>query len=139
MSCDKSTAPINIPLSSKVYPCDLKCTYNFSYGNSNYNINNEQNFIQLSYDKNPNAKSINFNTVPLSVQEIRLYSPSLHRYKGVKTDAELLIIHGGNGINLIVSVPIINGSTISKGSAILNYILEGLQNSKFRRNCEFIN
>ena len=124
MSCDKSTAPINIPSSSKVYPCDLKCTYNFSYGNSNCNINNQQNFIKLSYDKNPNAKAINFNTISLYVQEIRLYSPSLHRYKGVKADAELLIVHGGNGINVIVSVPIITGSSISKGGTILNYILE---------------
>ena len=48
MSCEKSTAPINIPLSSSVYPCDLKCTYNFSYGNSNCTITNEQNFLRLS-------------------------------------------------------------------------------------------
>ena len=124
MSCEKSTAPINIPLSSSVYPCDLKCTYNFSYGNSNCTLTNEQNFLRLSYDKNSSAKTINYNKIPLYIQEVRLYKPSLHRYQGKKADGELLIIHGGNGTNLIVSVPIMQGSKISTGGGILNYILE---------------
>lgn len=127
MACDKSSAPINIPTSNSVFPCDLKCTYNFTYGNSNCNIKNQQNFVSLSYDKRPDAKSITFNTMKVYVQEVRLYSPSLHKYQGQEAAAELLIIHGGDGINLIVSVPIIAGSKISKGGALLNGIIdEGL-------------
>lgn len=124
MACDRSTAPINIPTSKSVYPCDLKCAYNFAYGNSSCNIKNEQNYISLSYDKNRDAKSITFNTLKLYVQEVRLYCPSLHKYQGQQAAAELLIIHGGDGANLIVSVPLVAGSKISKGGALLNGIIE---------------
>jgi len=123
MSCDQSTAPINIPSSSSVYPCDLKCAYTFDYGNSNCNISNEQSYIKLMYDKSSNAKAITYNKINLHVQEIRIYSPSLHKYNGKQVDAELLIIHGGNGINLIVSVPIVAGTKISKGGSLLNDII----------------
>jgi carbonic anhydrase len=123
MTCDRSTAPINIPISKSVYPCDLKCAYNFAYGNSSCNIKNEQNFVSLSYDKKSDAKAIRYNTKNLHVQEVRLYSPSLHKYRGQHADAELLIIHGGDGTNLIVSVPIDSGSTISKGGTLLNEII----------------
>ena len=124
MACDRSTAPINIPTSKSVYPCDLKCSYNFAYGNSNCNIKNEQNYISLSYDKRPDAKSITYNSLKLYVQEVRLYTPSLHKYQGQKAAAELLIIHGGDGTNVIVSVPIVAGSKISKGGSLLNNIIE---------------
>lgn len=124
MSCDKSTAPINIPSSKTVYPCDLKCAYNFSYGNSNCNIKNEQNYIHLSYDRRSDAKAIRYNTMKLYVQEVRLYSPSLHKYQGKQAAAEILIIHGGDGTNLIVSVPIVLGSKISKGGSLLDGIVE---------------
>lgn len=123
MTCDRSTAPINIPTSKSVYPCDLKCAYNFAYGNSSCNIKNEQNFVSLSYDKKSDAKAIRYNTKNLHVQEVRLYSPSLHKYRGQHADAELLIIHGGDGTNLIVSVPIDSGSKISKGGTLLNEII----------------
>lgn len=127
MSCDRSTAPINIPSSSSVYPCDLKCAYNFAYGNSNCNIKNEQNYIHLSYDQRSDAKAIRYNTLNLYVQEVRLYSPSLHKYQGKQAAAELLIIHGGDGVNLIVSIPIVAGSKISQGGALLDGIIqEGL-------------
>lgn len=124
MACNRSTAPINIPLSKSVYPCDLKCAYNFTYGNSNCNISNEQNFVKLSYDKQSDAKSIRYNTINMHVQEVRIYSPSLHKYQGQHADAELLILHGGNGTNLIVSVPIMAGSKTSKGGSLLNDIIE---------------
>lgn len=124
MACDRSTAPINIPTSKSVYPCDLKCSYNFAYGNSNCNIKNEQNYISLSYDKRPDAKSITYNSLKLYVQEVRLYTPSLHKYQGQQAAAELLIIHGGDGTNVIVSVPIVAGSKISKGGSLLNNIIE---------------
>ena len=123
MSCDRSTAPINIPIAKSVYPCDLKCAYNFAYGNSSCNIKNEQNYVSLSYDKKSDAKAIRYNTKNLHVQEVRLYSPSLHKYRGQHADAELLIIHGGDGTNLIVSVPIVSGSTISKGGTLLDEII----------------
>ena len=124
MSCDKSSAPINIPTAKSVYPCDLKCAYNYAYGNSSCNIKNEQNYISLSYDKRTDAKAIRYNTMNLHVQEIRLYSPSLHKYQGQHADAEILIIHGGDGTNLIVSVPIVVGSKISKGGTLLNEIIQ---------------
>jgi carbonic anhydrase len=124
MSCQNSSAPINIPSPNSVYPCDLKCAYNFAYGNSSCNIKNEQNYVSLSYDRRSDAKAITYNTIKLFVQEVRLYSPSIHKYQGKNADAELLIIHGGNGTNLIVSVPIVVGSKISKGGALLDGIIE---------------
>ncbi len=51
MSCDKSSAPINIPTAKSVYPCDLKCAYNYAYGNSSCNIKNEQNYKFLRRQK----------------------------------------------------------------------------------------
>ena len=123
MACSKSSAPVDIPQSSTVTKCDLKCSYKFAYGDSNCNITNKEEYIELSYDASLNAKAIKYNKINMRVQEIRLYSPSIHTYRGRKADAEILIIHGGDGESLIVSVPIVVGQKTSKGGTLLDAII----------------
>jgi carbonic anhydrase len=95
MSCPDATAPINISMENITGKCDMKCSYSFQYNNSSCVATNRGDYISISYDKS-SSPPIQYNTVGYDVQEIRLYTPSLHSYNDVKTDAEFIIIHNSN-------------------------------------------
>ena len=59
----------------------------------------------------------------MSVDEIRLYRPSLHQYNGNSADAELIIKHIGNGSNVLVCVPISISASKTASSDLLDTIL----------------
>ena len=117
INCPKATSPVNISMDSIMGPCVLKCDYNYNYNVYSPNVTNKQSYLSLNYSGKYNP--VTYNDEKYNVQEIRVYQPSLHQYKGTNADGEILIIHNGPGKNLIVSVPFMVGGKTDKGSSQL--------------------
>jgi carbonic anhydrase len=122
INCSGATAPLNIDKNNIQGPCSLLCDYNYNYGNYTPNISNEENYISLNFSGT--SDPVKYNHLNYNVTDIRIYHSSLHKYNGVHADAELLIIHGGNGKNLIVSIPITSGDKQDMGSVQINSLIE---------------
>ena len=126
MSCSTATSPIDIDISKwkSDYKCDLKCDYKFKYNNSSSIGTNRGDYISLSYDKS-NTAPVTYNSSKYDVKEIRIYTPSLHKYNGKQEVAELIVIHTSqNGYNpLLVCVPIKNTNNITNQSNLLSNII----------------
>lgn len=121
MSCSNSTAPINITTNYKS-TCDRLCKFNYDYPQSSCSVLNNGSYLKISYE-NSSTPSVIFNNVEMSVDEIRLYRPSLHQYNGNNADAELIIKHIGNGSNVLVCVPISISASKTSSSDLLDTIL----------------
>jgi carbonic anhydrase len=130
MSCPNATAPIDINLSKISGKCDFKCKYSFKYNNSACVATNRGDYISLSYDKSSSPPVI-YNSVGYDVQEVRIFSPSLHSYSGVKTDAELVIVHMSNSGTkpLLVCIPIKINNSMSTSAQLFNTVIETMSNS----------
>jgi|AntAceMinimDraft_11_1070367.scaffolds.fasta_scaffold04260_8 carbonic anhydrase len=123
IDCSNATSPVNISMSTIAGPCHLKCDYNHEYGIYSPNITNKGNYLSLNYSGKTNP--VKYNDESYTVNEVRIYQPSLHTYyRDTHADGEILIIHGGPGKNLIVSVPFISGGKNDTGSAQLGKLLE---------------
>lgn len=120
---NNATAPINIT-NNYDSTCDLKCKYSFKYPLSNLNVTNKGGFLYIT-PENFNDSPVRYNSNKYNVRGIRLYRKSLHTYGGKNADAELLIIHNNvNGSDiLIVSIPIMIGSSNQKSNAIFDTII----------------
>jgi carbonic anhydrase len=118
MSCPNATAPIDISISKITNNCSLKCSYRFKYNDSSCNATNRGEYISISYDKSSSPPVI-YNAIGYDVQELRLYTPSLHSYNETKTDGELIVVHTSNTGSkpLLVCVPI-KGNNTSSDSAL---------------------
>lgn len=127
MSCPNSNAPIDIGIQKISGKCDLKCAYNFKYPNSSCTATNRGDYISIAYDST-SSSPVTYNAVGYNVQEIRLYTPSLHTFNGTHAVAELIIIHVSNkGTKpLLVCVPITEGSASSDGNTILTNIVNAM-------------
>jgi len=97
--------PMNIKATNQKGNCNIKCKLECNYHNSVCNVTNKDTYLSLSYDTVP-VPPVKFNDVDLDVKEIRIYSPSLHQYEGNEEDAEMVILHKGNGEHMAVCVPI---------------------------------
>ena len=130
MSCPNATAPINISLANVSGKCDLKCDYKFTYTTSSCVATNRGNYISLSYD-NQTTSPVLYNSVGYNVQELRLYTPSLHSYSGSKTDAELIVIHNSpSGLKpLLVCIPIKVSNASSVSSNLFRTLLNTMSSS----------
>lgn len=130
MSCPNATAPINISLSSITGKCDYKCSYSFHYNNSSCMATNRGDYISLSYDKS-SSPPVLYNATNFDVQEIRLYTPSLHSYNNSKTDAELIIVHNSNtgARPLLVCIPIKSNNTSSVSALLFKTIIDTMSSS----------
>jgi len=125
MSCELATAPINIKTNEKHHNCSGKCAYSFSYGMSAVQIYNKTDYLKLIYDNPIDNKPVTFNTKPYTVNEIRLYQPSLHSWNGLKADAEMVIEHTTNGPGLLlVCIPIIGEGGENTEGNNLNLVID---------------
>lgn len=121
MSCLTSNAPIDIIPSNSSGICDTKCDYKFKYQNSSCVGKNLGKYILLSYDNSSSV--VTYNMIHYNVDQVRIYSPSLHSFNGNKTDAEMIIIHISNTgeAPLLVCLPIkISNSSTSMLSTIIS-------------------
>jgi carbonic anhydrase len=130
MSCPDATAPINISMANITGKCDMKCSYSFQYNNSSCVATNRGDYISISYDKS-SSPPIQYNTVGYDVQEIRLYTPSLHSYNDVKTDGEFVIIHHSNtgAIPLLVCIPIKSNNSSSVSALFFKTLIDTMSSN----------
>ena len=122
MSCAQSTSPVNI-INNPQFNCDLKCDFSYNYTTSPVLIiSNKGEYLSIKLDS---VQNITYNASTYSLNEMRIYQPSLHSYNGKKTDAELIIIHTRDTSvgNLLVCVPIMTGSANSDSLAIIDKIV----------------
>jgi len=92
--------------------------------NSSCIATNRGDYISLSYDNQTNSPVL-YNSVGYNVQEVRIYSPSLHSYSGSKTDAELIAVHSSaTGTKpLLVCLPIKASSSSSNSAKLFQQIV----------------
>jgi carbonic anhydrase len=125
-----SNPTINISPQNVYGNCDLKCSYNFQYNQSNSVATNNGVFISFSYDK-ANTNQVMYNNQNYYVTKINLFTPSLHIFNGNSVNAELIIEHAPEmgGDLLHVCIPIISSSNSSDASNILNEMIQSVANN----------
>ena len=116
---------LNISSNNVYGQCDLKCAYSFSYSNSSCIVKNEGFSLSISYDST-NTPPVTYNNNKYLVHEVILFSPSIHLFNNVSTDAELVIYHYpvSGGQPLYVSIPIVQSDSVSEATTILTNIVE---------------
>jgi carbonic anhydrase len=119
-----STPNINITAQNIQGKCDLKCAYNFDYLPSDSIATNSGTSIQLSYEKTSSAPVL-FNNLKYNVNNIFIYSPSVHLYNGSKTNAEFIIEHvpALNGDMMYVCIPITSSTQTTTAGNVLTDII----------------
>ena len=125
-----SQSPMNISANNGGrFKCNEKCAYSFDYKtSSNCNVKNYGSYLQLSYDASiPPPVTFNYSTY--AVDNIEIYSPSLHLFNGAQVDGELIITHAPTSVGapLIVCIPL--SSTKSQTSASTQIITEIINGS----------
>ncbi len=100
---------------------DEKCKFEYNYtGNSKCTVRNKNNYLEIKGCTNGYAS---FGGNELQVQDVRLYSPSLHRFNGSKTDAECIIQYssfGGN--NILVCMPVKKDDAASSSKKFFEFL-----------------
>lgn len=129
MSCPNSTAPIDISMSKITGKCDLKCSYTYHYNNSSCIATNRDDYISVAYDKS--TTQVLYNAIPYFVQEIRIYTPSLHSFNGNKYDAEIIISHysNTNANYLLVCIPIQSNNSATKSASFFQTLVDTVASS----------
>lgn len=135
MSCTNSSAPIDINIDKIQGKCNFKCNYSFQYNNSACIAKNLGDYISLSYD-NTSSPSVIYNDSGYNVKEVRIYSPSIHSYNGIRMDGELIIVHNSiTGLNpLLVCVPIRVNDVMALDTKILSNIIRTISNNAPNKN-----
>jgi carbonic anhydrase len=104
MSCPNSTAPINID-SSPIGNCELKCKYSYKYKDSPSKLTNNTSFLSLTHEGSY-PEPVTYNANKYNVDEIRIYTPSLHTYSGKRSVGEVIIRHTSPTEKLIICIPL---------------------------------
>ena len=122
-----STQNINIARDNVEGKCDLKCSYNFKYSESNTTAKNEGIEISLTYD-NTNTSPVTYNTQKYNVSKITIMCPSIHTFDGALAAAEICVEHSAvkGGPNLIVSIPIRSSSETSTASNLITEVIDNV-------------
>ena len=120
-----NTQNINISRDNIQGKCDLKCSYNFKYTESNTTAKNEGVMISLTYD-NSNVSPVMYNTQKYDVSKIQITCPSIHTFNGTTTDAEIIIEHipVKGGPKLFVGIPVKSSSDSSTASNLISELIE---------------
>jgi hypothetical protein len=116
---------INISQQNVQGKCDLKCSYNFNYSESNITAKNNGIMISLTYD-NSNVPPVLYNNQKYTVSTILIVSPSMHVFNNVTVDAEIIVEHVpvSGGPLLFVAVPIVSSSESSTASNLLTQVIQ---------------
>ena len=135
MSCS-ATGPINLEHTDN--KCFNKCRFSYDFKNTTITAKNKKEYISIEladkdmvtaqYSSANTRMCRNGGNSRLSVQELRVYAPSLHTYGSNKerADGELFILlnNTSGGRHVIVSVPIStqNGTMPLASSALTDVI-----------------
>ena len=117
MACSTSNSPVDISPAnlvagpdSEYSVCAEKCAYRYDYPDSTCNVTNEGEYLKIRYTRG-NSAPVHYNSFALEVEELRLYTPSLHTYDGQHAAAELVIVHRGAGQALLACIPIVTSTS----------------------------
>jgi carbonic anhydrase len=122
-----STQNINISRENVKGKCDLKCSYNFKYSESNSTAKNNGVMLSLTYD-NSSVSPVMYNNEKYTVSKIVITSPSIHLFNGSTTDAEIFIEHTPvkGGPNLMVGIPIKSSTESSTASNLITEVIQSV-------------
>ncbi len=125
-----TTQNINISKQNISGKCDLKCTYNFKYTETNLTAKNFGALIILTPDSSK-IPPVTYNQQKYNVTNIILASPSVHIFNGSTCAAELFIEHTPvqGGSNLAVWIPIISSSDSSTASNLITEVIQGVSSN----------
>ena len=116
---------INISTKNITGKCDLKCSYQFKYEESNSMAKNNGVVINLTYDSR-SIYPVTYNSQKYNVSSISIVSPSIHIFNDKKMPGEILIEHtpmnGGNILN--VCIPFVASSESSSASDLITEIIK---------------
>jgi len=100
--------PMNISQGNIDNYCYETCAYTFKYkASTSCTVTNYGTYLQLSYDAG--SSPVTFNGNDYNVNNIKIYSPSLHYFNnGTQTEGEIIITHNpiSVGMPLIVCIPL---------------------------------
>ena len=124
-------SPINIE-TEKTRVCNLLCQLRIKYKPSSCNINNNDNLINILYDKGSYVVYKSENPTKYQLDKLVPHVPSLHTINGTKYDMELCLYHTNNdGKLLIISVLINSNNNFSYSQDFLNQFIPGLKNQNY--------
>lgn len=116
---------INISTKNITGKCDLKCSYQFKYEESNSTAKNNGVVINLTYDSR-SIYPVTYNSQKYNVSSISIVSPSIHIFNDKNMPGEILIEHtpinGGNILN--VCIPFVESSESSSASDLITEIIK---------------
>jgi hypothetical protein len=122
-----TTKNINISRKNVQGKCDLKCSYNFKYSESNSTAKNNGVMLSLTYDNN-RVSPVMYNNNKYTVTKIAIMSPSIHIFNGSTTDAEIVIEHTPvkGGPSLKVGIPVKSSSESSTASNLITELIRSV-------------
>jgi carbonic anhydrase len=128
MSTTNPQYSIDIANKNKKGECDYKCAYTYNYGSSNCIATINRNYISLTYDKKA-TPPVQYNNKNYIINDIRLYFPSFHTFKGLQTTGEMIIMHRPThtGPVLLVCIPIIDNDSYYSQSMVNEIIFETIK------------
>lgn len=125
-----TTQNINISKQNISGKCDLKCSYNFKYSETNLMAKNNGVSIALTTDSNK-IPPVTYNNQKYNVSNIEIVSPSIHLFNGATAAAEILINHtpvqGGSQLN--VAIPITSSSESSTASTLITQVIQSVSSN----------
>ena len=114
MACPTGNAPIDLTLPVS-QACSTMCGFTYDYDMASCSVTNNTKYLDIQcYDGNNTIKCDLIGN--LTVDNVRLYSPSLNKFNGSSADAEIIITHKGGGKYLYVCIPI-NANEMNSASA----------------------
>jgi len=110
-------SPVDISKDNVKVDCLSKCVYNYKYPlNSVMIIKHESYFISVKPETSSISTSppVTYNAEEYVVNNVVLFSPSVHLFNNLKVDAEIMIQHVSDiGKTLFVCIPVLKSSTTS--------------------------
>lgn len=110
--------PIDISKSNIYANCDQKCSFSFSYSQTLLVAKNNNTQLTFLMEQNP-VPPVTYNNMKYNASSFSLFTPSLHKWNGANTDAEIIIEHipvlGGK--YLYVCIPIVKSNAINSPSS----------------------
>jgi carbonic anhydrase len=121
---------INISPTNVQGKCDLKCSYNFKYSESNSTAKNNGVMINLTYD-NTSQSPVLYNSMKYNVDNISIMCPSIHTFNDTSAAAEIIIEHMpvNGGPKFMVAIPIIASTESSTASNLITDVIESVANN----------
>ena len=125
MSCSQNT--VNIKPTKQI--CQEECSYHFDYNpNSSAIVTNMGDYLEIQVDGKNDVK---FNTLDLTVSNVKIFQPSFHIFNGKQVAGELVIEHSNPiGNSVLVCVPIVVRDGTGNSNSFFSQIIPHANSEK---------